>query len=96
MTSIRNIIGVDCFNAPGYEIGRDLVIKSPCCFAGTDDELVVGASDDNNIYVWSSADSLPLRVFRGHHDTINSVRYNSRNSILASCGIEGVVKLWSI
>ena len=86
----------DCvyFNAPGYEIRRDLVIKSPCCFAGTDDELVVAASDDNNIYVWSSSDE-PLCVLLGHNDTINSVRYNTRKGILASCGIEGIVKLWS-
>lgn len=86
----------DCvyFTTPGYEIKRDLVIKSPCCFAGTNDELVVGASDDKNIYVWSSHDQ-PFRVLRGHNDTINSVRYNVRKGILASCGIEGIVKLWS-
>ena len=35
--------------------------RSPCCFAGDNDELVVGASDgrdwtteDNNIYIWSA------------------------------------------
>ena len=89
-------------SAPGYTIGSNLKVKSPCCFAGDEDELVVGASDDDNIYVWSAdtnpyhrSNDRPLRVLRGHRDIVRTVRYSNHNGLLASCGEEGVVKLWS-
>ena len=81
------------------------VMKNPCCFAGKGDELVVGASDDNKIYIWPTTPKLhfghravnaPLLVLGGHRDIIRSVRYSVRNGMLASCGERGVVKLWSI
>ena len=78
--------------------------RSPCCFAG-DDELVVGASDDTNIYIWSATawhveigrptNNTPLQVLRGHNNRIRSVRYSVQNGVLASCDENGVVKLWS-
>ena len=37
----------------------------------------------------------PLRVLRGHQDTVRNVRYRAQNGVLASCGEEGIVKLWS-
>ena len=91
------------FSDPGYEIKSNLKVKSPCCFAGVDDELIVCASDDNNIYIWPIPEGesdfqtidQPLRVLCGHRDIIRSVRYNNRMGLLASCGEEGIVKLWS-
>ena len=80
-------------------------MKSPCCYAGANDELVVGASNNNDIYIWSAPPSdgdgqrqvkLPLRILRGHQDVVRSVRYSVHNDALASCGDEGIVKLWSV
>jgi WD40 repeat protein len=90
-------------SALGYEIESNFKVKSPCCFAGDEDELVVGASDaDNSLYVWLAdtnpyhrSNDRPLCVLRGHQDIIRSVRYSMRNGLLASCGEEGVIKLWS-
>ena len=89
------------FKAKGY--GMDSIYsRSPCCFAGVDDELVVGASDDRNIYIWLAqngegqrTNNTPIQILRGHHDMIRSVRYNVHNGLFASCDDEGVVKLWS-
>ena len=82
------------------------LMKSPCCFAGANDELAVSASNDNGIYIWSAPAmdgplwqkriiDRPLRVLRGHCDAVRAVRYSTQSNILASCGDEGIVKLWS-
>ena len=98
------------FSARGYRIhdGSQIdpkvrIMKSPCCFAGDNDELLIGVSDDNGIYVWSAPDGeyqqrkidRTLRVLRCHRDVVRCVRYSAHSGVLASCGEEGIVKLWS-
>ena len=93
--------------ADGYIIKKDLSSrKSACCFAGNDDEFVIGASDDNNIYIWSAPPPCqhqvqqfveqPLHVLsEGHHyGDIRSVRYSAQSGLLACAG-QGPVQLWS-
>ena len=90
------------FSAKGYQITGDFM-TSPCCFAGNNDELVVGASsEDNNIYVWSATNGeretlgkQPLQVLREIGKTMRSLRYNVRNGVLVSCDDGGAVTLWS-
>ena len=80
-----------------------LTMKSPCCFAGDEDELVTGVSNDNGIYIWSAPNDEdhqmeidhPLHVLQGHRETVRSVRYNIHRSVLASCDDEGIIKLWA-
>ena len=92
------------FTAKGYDIQDAHLLISPCCFAGANDELVVSASShDHGIYVWSTASNgegernvdRSVRVLRGHRQVVRSVRYNVQNDLLASCGEEGIIKLWS-
>lgn len=97
-------------SAKGYRVQKgspkipgQRTLKSPCCYAGTNDELIVGSSDDNGIYLWYAPNGeghrkidRSLRVLRGHRDVVRSVRYSVRNGVMASCGNEGIVKLWSI
>ena len=91
------------FSAPDYaspQVGRNLN-----CFAGKDDELVVAASADHGLFVWSlptdqkvAGDQVidqPLVVLRGHKDDIYAVGYNRQRDTLASAGQEGVIKLWT-
>lgn len=76
-----------------------------CTFAGEDDELVLSGSDDFNLYVWRVSDAdLELTdqwiestqmVLYGHRSIVNQVRYNREKCILASSGVEKIVKLWS-
>ena len=89
------------FSAKGYSIsdkGRNLH-----CFAGQDDELVVSASNDHNLYVWSLPRELgreqvvnqSVAVLRGHENNVLAVRYNSRTSTLASADFGGTIRLWA-
>ena len=75
-----------------------------CCFAGLDDDLVIGGSDDHNLFIWSLPDgnrsidctiNRSLRVLTGHGDTVNSIRCSSDKSFIVSCADDGVIKLWT-
>ena len=99
------------------ELGNGLTMKSPgyftplvgfdsCCFAGDNDELVVAASKENNLHIWSIPDEQSiignrktadqsLLSLRGHQKRISCVRYCKATSLLASCDASGIIKLWS-
>ena len=76
-----------------------------CCFAGLEDDLVIGGSaEDGNLFAWSLPDgkgrdctiNRSLHIFRnGHSDPIQSVRCSNDKSTIASCGEDGVIKLWT-
>ncbi|KFM76065.1 DDB1- and CUL4-associated factor 5, partial [Stegodyphus mimosarum] len=76
-----------------------------CCFAGDKDEYVLSGSDDFKLYVWKIPDAANSKkgfwvskahlVLRGHRSIVNQVRYNNTYGILASSGVEKIVKLWS-
>ena len=73
------------------------------CFAGRDDELVVAASEDHSLHIWSLLDNQgrdttinqSLTALRGHTARVYTVRYDHNNDVLASAGAEKVIKLWS-
>ena len=73
------------------------------CFAGKDDELVVAASQDHSLHVWSLLDSQgrditinqSLIALRGHTGDVYTVRYDHNNDVLASGGYEEIIKMWS-
>ncbi|XP_042203243.1 DDB1- and CUL4-associated factor 5-like isoform X2 [Homarus americanus] len=74
-----------------------------CCFAGDNDQFVLSGSDDFNLYMWkipesNSSDhfvSEAHMVLKGHRSIVNQVRFNPQNFIIASSGVEKIVKLWS-
>lgn len=86
--------------AKGY---RNYGTPKSVCFAGKDDELAVAGSNDHNVYIWSvpshspSSEIVdePLLTLHGHRSIVNHVRYNSDYCVLASCGPEKMIKLWS-
>lgn len=90
------------FDHPEYY--NSCTMKS-CCFAGERDQYVLSGSDDFKLYVWKIPDNLiPKKrvwvnkahfVLRGHRSIVNQVRYNNAYGILASSGVEKIVKLWS-
>ncbi|KAG5344224.1 DCAF5 factor, partial [Acromyrmex heyeri] len=59
-------------------------------------------SDDFNLYMWkipppdgkSWVESAHM-VLRGHRSIVNQVRYNQTSCILASSGVEKIIKIWS-
>lgn len=76
-----------------------------CCFAGDNDEYVLSGSDDFNLYVWRVADAdceasnqwvdSHQMVLYGHRSIVNQVRYNAQRCVIASSGVEKIIKLWS-
>ncbi|XP_076233654.1 uncharacterized protein LOC143178735 isoform X2 [Calliopsis andreniformis] len=72
-----------------------------CCFAGDNDEYVLSGSDDFNLYMWKIPPEGVTWLFsahmvlRGHRSIVNHVRYNQTSCILASSGVEKIIKIWS-
>ncbi|CAK1550467.1 unnamed protein product [Leptosia nina] len=80
-----------------------------CCFAGKGDEFVLSGSDDFNLYMWKIPDSQsfttngeidtmvesPHIVLYGHRSIVNQVRYNNHYCLIASSGVEKIIKVWS-
>ena len=91
------------FSSPQYRI--PLIATVNFCFAGQDDELVVAASADYGLFVWSlptdqqvAGDQVidqPLVVLQGHKMSIFAVRYSRPSDTLASAGFENMIKLWT-
>ncbi|KAF8770636.1 DDB1- and CUL4-associated factor 5 like protein [Argiope bruennichi] len=87
-----------------HEYYNSCTMKS-CCFAGERDQYILSGSDDFKLYVWKIPDAANFKkgvwvnkshlVLRGHRSIVNQVRYNSTYGILASSGVEKIVKLWS-
>ncbi|XP_015183769.1 PREDICTED: DDB1- and CUL4-associated factor 5 [Polistes dominula] len=86
------------FDHPGYY--NSCTMKT-CCFAGDNEEYVLSGSDDFNLYMWKIpsesvkwVDSAHM-VLRGHRSIVNQVRYNQSSCVLASSGVEKIIKIWS-
>ncbi|XP_072032525.1 DDB1- and CUL4-associated factor 5-like [Amphiura filiformis] len=88
------------FDHSGYY--NSCTMKS-CCFAGDKDQYVVSGSDDFNLYMWRVPEQGEEKgwvakaqiVMSGHRSIVNQVRYNPYSSLVASSGVEKVVKIWS-
>ncbi|KAK7069484.1 DDB1- and CUL4-associated factor 5, partial [Halocaridina rubra] len=71
-----------------------------CCFAGGNDQYILSGSDDFNLYVWKIPEdkesdylvSEAHMVLKGHRSIVNQVRFNTQNFIIASSGVEKIVK----
>ncbi|XP_030369657.1 DDB1- and CUL4-associated factor 5 [Scaptodrosophila lebanonensis] len=87
-----------------HEYFNSCTMKS-CTFAGPEDELVVSGSDNFNMFIWRLdgvdmeqkdqwIDTAPI-ILSGHRSIVNQVRYNRQRCLLASSGVEKIIKLWS-
>ncbi|XP_072164835.1 DDB1- and CUL4-associated factor 5-like [Diadema setosum] len=88
------------FNHEGYY--NSCTMKS-CCFGGDRDQYVLSGSDDFNLYIWRVPDpseeiqhvNEAHMVLRGHRQIVNQVRFSPGTFLIASSGVEKVIKLWS-
>ncbi|RWS22612.1 DDB1- and CUL4-associated factor 5-like protein [Leptotrombidium deliense] len=96
------------FDHAGYY--NSCTMKS-CSFAGDEDQFILSGSDDFKLYMWKIPEELfnqelsspeikwidkAQLVLRGHRSIVNQVRFNYSNSIIASSGVEKIIKLWSV
>jgi len=87
------------FDHPSYY--NSCTMKS-CCFAGESDQFVLSGSDDFNLYMWKIPEgdsgswvSSAHLILTGHRSIVNQVRFNSTNHLIASSGVEKLIKVWS-
>ena len=74
------------------------------CFAGLEDDLVIGGSEDGDMFVWSLPNgrgrdctiNRSLQTFHNGNDgRVHCVCYSNDKSTIVSCGEDGVIKLWT-
>ncbi|PKS05340.1 hypothetical protein jhhlp_008714, partial [Lomentospora prolificans] len=77
----------------GHTGGECLIRAS---FGGANESFVMSGSEDGNVWVWHKKTGAAVERLSGHHPRSNSVAWNpSDPSMLASCGDDGKVKIWS-
>ena len=63
-------------------------------FLGEGAEYIAAGSDDGNIYIWEKSSGNLVRVLHGDDSIVNCVQWHPTGPLLASSGIESVVRLW--
>lgn len=64
-------------------------------FFGPNDEYVVSGSDCGHIFIWKKKSSEVVRVILGDRHVVNQLESHPLMPMLATCGIEKNIKLWS-
>jgi WD40 repeat protein len=63
-------------------------------FYGPNSEFVISGSDDAIIYIWDKKTTELLTILEGHEDIVNCIIGHPTQPMIASSGIDKVVKLW--
>lgn len=64
-------------------------------FFGPNDEYVVSGSDCGHIFIWEKKSSEVVRMMIGDRHVVNQLESHPLIPMLATCGIEKNIKLWS-
>ncbi|KAL1131225.1 hypothetical protein AAG570_010843 [Ranatra chinensis] len=64
-------------------------------FFGSDGQFVVAGSDDGSIFIWDRKTTNNIRILKGDSSIVNCLQPHPTNCLLATSGIEHVVRLWS-
>ncbi|KAK2048898.1 WD domain-containing protein [Colletotrichum somersetense] len=84
-TSVQKFLG---------HTGGEYIIRS--AFGGANESFVVSGSEDGNILIWHKNSGAAVERLEGHQPRTNAVAWNPTDPcILASCGDDGKVKIWS-
>lgn len=67
--------------------------SSDTCFR--DGEFIAAGSDDGNLFIWDRESTNLIRVIPGDESIVNCVQPHPHTCLLATSGIESVVKLWA-
>lgn len=61
-----------------------------------DGNVLVSASFDYTVVVWSTDDMTPIATLYGHEAAVNVAAFSPDNSILATAGDDGLILLWDM
>ncbi len=64
-------------------------------FFGADGEYIVAGSDDGSFFLWEKSTTNLLRILKGDDSIVNCLQPHPSGCILATSGIDPVVRLWS-
>lgn len=70
--------------------------EAPCLDVDWKDEYnFASCSTDKLIYMHNIDSPLPIRVYRGHEDEINCIKFDPSGTLLASCSDDYTARIWS-
>jgi WD40 repeat protein len=58
--------------------------------------LNMNSGEDKRVRVWDLAAGMMLLELKGHTDTVVGLSWSHDNECLASCGLDGTVRVWNI
>jgi transducin (beta)-like 1 len=61
-----------------------------------DDTSFATCSTDRNIFVCEIGKLKPVKLFRGHADEVNAIKWDPSGSLLASCSDDTTAKIWRL
>ena len=64
-------------------------------FFGSEGEYIVAGSDDGSFFLWEKSTTNLLRILKGDESIVNCLQPHPSACILATSGIDPVVRLWS-
>ena len=78
--------------APGHSAAEDSAQTAPACSTTLD---LSAGSDDGNFFCWDRNTTNIVKVLRGDEQIVNCLQSHPSIGLLATSGIDPVVKLWS-
>ncbi|KAL2275045.1 hypothetical protein FJTKL_02509 [Diaporthe vaccinii] len=74
--------------------GGEYLIRSD--FGGANENFVISGSEDGSVFIWHKNSGHSVAKLDGHRPRCNAVAWSPTDAcLLASCGDDGVVRLWS-
>ncbi|KAK3097055.1 hypothetical protein FSP39_005944 [Pinctada imbricata] len=64
-------------------------------YFGSNGQYIVAGSDDGSFFIWERSTTNIVRVLRGDDSIVNCLQPHPTNCLLATSGIDPVVRLWS-
>jgi len=64
-------------------------------FFGSNGQYIIAGSDDGSFFVWNKKTTNIVRVLRGDDSIVNCLQPHPSSCLLATSGIDPVVRLWS-
>ena len=64
-------------------------------FLGNNAEFIAPGSDDGKFFIWDKSSTNIVKVFQGDESIVNCLQSHPNTCLLASSGIDPVVRLWA-